>query len=164
MIVDRLTEDDWERLGRIRVDALRTDPDAFGSSLAREEGFKEMHWRMRLRSSAWFVARDGRGSDVGLVCVIQEPGADETERHVVSFWVRPAARRGGVGRALLGTAAACAADDGAARLTLWQVRGNDAAAATFLAAGFAPTGDTMPLPRDPSRTEERWALALGGAG
>ncbi|MBX9245084.1 GNAT family N-acetyltransferase [Actinotalea ferrariae] len=162
MIVDQLTEDEWERLGRIRVDALRTDPDAFGSSLAREEGFKEMHWRMRLRSSPWFVARD-EGVDVGLVCVIQEPGADETERHVVSFWVRPEARRRGTGRALLGAAAAWAAADGAARLTLWQMRGNDAAAATFRAAGFAPTGDTMPLPRDPSRTEERWALELGGA-
>lgn len=163
MIVERLHEDDWERLGRIRVEALRTDPDAFGSSLAREEGFTEMHWRMRLRASAWFVASDGPGVDVGLVCVIEEPGAPADERHVVSFWVRPDARGRGAGRALLDAAAGQARADGAARLTLWLVRGNDGPAAAYRSAGFAPTGETMPLPRDPSRTEERWALDLAGA-
>ncbi|WP_199421484.1 GNAT family N-acetyltransferase [Actinotalea solisilvae] len=157
--IDRLDEDAWERLAPLRLEALRTDQDAFGSSLAREEGFREMHWRMRLRSSAWFVAAQD-GADVGLACVIQEPGAQEDERHLVSFWVRPDARRRGAGRALLDEAARWAAADGGARLTLWLVRGNDGAAAVYRTAGFAPTGETMALPRDPSRTEERWARGL----
>lgn len=157
--IDRLSEDDWERLAPLRLAALRTDQDAFGSSLAREEGFRESHWRMRLRSSAWLVASQG-GTDVGLACVIQEPGAQEHERHLVSFWVRPEARRRGVGRALLDEAARWASQDGATRLTLWLVRGNDGAADVYRGAGFAPTGETMPLPRDPSRTEERWAREL----
>lgn len=159
MIVEPLHEDDWERLAAIRLAALRTDADAFGSSLAREEGFKESHWRMRLRSSAWFVAVDD-GADVGLTSVIREPGAEDHERHLVAFWVRPEARGRGAGRALLDAAATWATTNGAARLTLWLVRGNEGAAATYRSAGFAPTGESMPLPRDPSRTEDRWALDL----
>lgn len=58
MHIERLTEDAWTRLRDIRLTALRTDPWAFGSSLAREEGFKEAHWRMRLRSGPWFLAVD----------------------------------------------------------------------------------------------------------
>lgn len=161
MLTRRLTEDDWERLAAIRLEALRTDPDAFGSSLAREEGFRETHWRMRLRSGAWFTVHDG-AEDVGLVCVIPEPGGEEGERHVVAMWVRPAARRQGAGRALLDAVAAWARQDGASAVTLWLVRGNDAAAAAYRSAGFEPTGVTMPLPRDPSRTEERWARVLAG--
>lgn len=160
MQIERLGEDDWERLARIRVDALRTDQDAFGSSLAREEGFREMHWRMRLRSSTWFVAHDDGPADVGLVCVIQEPGADDDERHVVSLWVRPEHRGRGVARARLDRAATDAAADGAARLTLWQVEGNERAAETYRAAGFAPTGATTTLARDPSRRELRWSRDL----
>ncbi len=159
VIVETLNEDQWERLAAIRLEALRTDPDAFGSSLAREEGFKESHWRMRLRASPWFVAVDA-DDDVGLACVIQEPGADERDRHLVSFWVRPGSRRRGAGRALLDAAARWAASDGATRLTLWLVQGTTAAAAVYRAAGFAPTGESMPLPRDPSRTEEQWARDL----
>ncbi|WP_255499939.1 N-acetyltransferase [Actinotalea sp. JY-7885] len=162
-MIERLDEEQWERLARIRLDALRTDPDAFGSSIAREEGFGERQWRMRLRSSAWFVARDDAGDDVGLVCAIQEPGADDAERHVVSLWVRPQARRGGVAQRLLDAVAGLALQEGAERLTLWQIAGNDAAARACLGAGFAPTGATMPLPRDPARTEQRWSRPLGAA-
>src|SRR5665647_119503 len=71
MRVDRLTEDDWERLRDIRLRALTTDGAAYGSSLEREQGFKESHWRMRLRASPWFVAVVGEQM-VGLVCVISE--------------------------------------------------------------------------------------------
>lgn len=157
-----LTEDDWERLRDLRLTALRTDPDAFGSSLAREEGFREMHWRMRLRGSPWWVDVDD-GADVGLVCVIEEPGAPPGERHVVSLWVAPGHRRRGVGVRLLDAAAAWSAAQGATSLTVWVTDGNGPADALYERAGFAPTGVVTPLPRDPSRTETQWARPVGTA-
>lgn len=157
-----LDEDDWERLRDLRLAALRDAPDAFGSSLAREEGFREMHWRMRLRGSPWWCASRGQ-ADVGLVSLIQEPGAPVQDRHMIGLWVAPDARRLGAGSALVSAVVQHAADDGAAAVTLWLVEDNDTAAALYRAHGFTPTGERMALVRDPSRLEERWRRELMGS-
>jgi GNAT superfamily N-acetyltransferase len=161
MRVDRLTEDDWERLRDTRLRALATDGAAYGSSLEREQGFKESHWRMRLRASPWFVVVV-REQTVGLVGVISEPGAPAQERHLVGLWVSPEHRGVGVGDALLAAAQSWADDDGAALLSLWLLDGNAAAERMYRRAGYAPTGVRMPMPRDRSLTEERWTKLLGG--
>lgn len=163
MRIDRLTEDDWETLREIRLRALTTDGAPYGSSLEREQGLKESHWRMRLRASPWFVAVV-REQIVGLVCVISEPGAPAEERHLVGLWVSPERRGvgGGVGDALLGAAESWAHDDGAALISLWLTDGNAVAERLYRRAGYAPTGVRMPAPRDRSLTEERWTKPLGG--
>lgn len=155
----RLHEDDWQSLRDIRLVALRTDPDVFGSSLAREEGFREAHWRMRLRGSPWFAAAL-EGVLAGVVCVISEPGAPAERRHLVSMWVHPDRRGAGLGGALLDAAVHEARADGAAAVSLWLVEGSTVAAALYSSRGFAPTGERMALARDPSREEERWLLTL----
>jgi GNAT superfamily N-acetyltransferase len=157
--VEKVGEEDWARVARVRLEALGQAPEAFGSSLSRELGFGEQHWRLRLRGTPTWLARDG-DDDVGILSAIREPGAPEDERHLVSLWVRPDARRRGAGRALLGAAERWAVADGARRLTSWVVAGNDEGAAVHRASGFAPTGATTPLPRDPVRVEEQWAKAL----
>lgn len=161
MRVERLTEDDWETLREIRLRALTTDGAAYGSSLEREQGLKESHWRMRLRASPWFVALD-REQMVGLVCVISEPGAPAEERHLVGLWVSPEHRGTGAGDALLGAAERWANTDGAALTSLWLMDGNAAAERLYRRAGYAPTGVRMPMPRDRSLREERWTKFLGG--
>jgi GNAT superfamily N-acetyltransferase len=161
MQAERLTQDDWQDLRDIRLRALAEDPAAFGSSLEREQGFKESHWKMRLRTTPSFVVRVD-GAPVGLVGVISEPGAPADERHVVALWVDRDHRGGGVGETLLATAQDWARREGAAVLSLWLVDGNDAAEALYRRAGFAPSGVRMPVPRDRSLTEERWTVALTG--
>lgn len=159
MDAERLTEDDWETLREIRLAALTTDEAAFGSSLERERGFKETHWRMRLRTTPSFVVRiDGRA--VGLVGVIREPGAPADERHLVALWVAPEHRGRGVAQALLAAAEDWARGDGASLLSLWLVDGNDDAAELYAGAGYSATGVRMPVPRDRSLTEERWTKSL----
>ena len=162
--VERLHEDDWERMRDARLTALRSDPDAFGSSLAREEGFKEAHWRMRLRGSPWFAAVDDDGGVVGIASGLAEPGAPPEERHLIGMWVRPDRRGSGVATLLADAVAAWARADGATTLTLWVVEGNAAAEAAYRRAGFATTGVTMALPRDPSRTEHQWARDVSTPG
>lgn len=161
MRVDRLTEDDWETLRAIRLRSLTVDGPAFGSSLERESGFAESHWRMRLRASPWFVATV-RDQPVGVVCVIDEPGAPAEERHIVAMWVSPEHRGTGVGDGLLAAAERWAQQDGAARLTLWLADGNPSAERLYRRAGFEPTGVRMPVPRDRSLTEERWVKSWEG--
>ncbi|WP_307793637.1 GNAT family N-acetyltransferase [Actinotalea soli] len=158
--IDELSEDDWARLAAIRLRALEQDQAAFGSSLERERGFGERHWRMRLRSSVWLVLGEP-GRDVGVVCLIEEPGAPRDERHVVSLWVDPERRGRGYGHALLDAATARAAELGGVRLTLWAIDANHAATALYRRAGFVATGVTMPLPRDPRLTEHRWEKPVG---
>ena len=159
--VTRLGDDEWERLRDLRIAALTEDGSVFGSSLDRESGFREPHWRMRLRSSPWFVVVD-QGQDAGLVSAISEPGAEPDDRHVVALWVRPDHRGRNIGRALLDAIVHWARADGAMTVSMWLLEGNDDAAALYRSLGFAPTGVSMPLPRDPTQTEYRWELALDG--
>ena len=155
MRVDRLTEDDWERLRDIRLQALGTDPDAFGSSLDRETGFKESHWRMRLRASPSFLAM-ADGEPAGLVGAILEPAAPLGERHLISLWVTPKRRGTGVAEALVAAVEDWARQDGATALSTWVVEGNEQAKRLYERCGFVATDVRVPLPRDPNRVEERW--------
>lgn len=157
--VELVGEDAWERVAALRLRALREDPRAFASSLAREESFREQHWRMRLRAApTWLAVVDG--VDGGLVGAIEEPGATPDERHVVSLWVAPEVRRRGAARALLDAVAAWGATEGATVLTLWAIEGNDAAGALLRATGWTPSDVTMAMPRDPSVVERRWTRSL----
>ncbi|MCC2308486.1 GNAT family N-acetyltransferase [Cellulomonas chengniuliangii] len=161
--VEQLSEDEWEVLRDIRLRALWQSPQAFGASLARDQRFQESHWRMRLRSSHWFVARTASEvAPVGLVCMITEPGSPVDDRHVVSLWVDPGYRSQGIGGALLRRVADEAVGTGATTLSLWVVDDNDAACALYTGFGFVPTGASQPHPRDPARSEVRFECALQG--
>ena len=158
MRAEQLTEDDWEALRDVRLTALESDAATSGSSLERERGFKESHWRMRLRTTPTFVVRDGDRA-VGMIGAIREPGAPAEERHLVAQWVDPEHRRLGAAQALLAAAEAWAIQDGARLVSLWLVDGNEGAD-LYRNAGYAPTGVRMPVPRDRSLTEERWTKLL----
>lgn len=158
MRVRRVAEADWRQLRRIRLRSLTEDHPVLGS-VEREQGFKESHWRMRIRGSAWFVATHMRRT-VGVASVIAEPGTPPQERHVVGLWVPPEARGIGAGEALLHAAAGHARAEGAERLTCWLLDGDDVGETLLRGAGFAPSGIRMPVPRDRSLTEERWVREL----
>lgn len=158
--IRRATEDDWESVSRIRLRALREDPDAFGSSLSREERFKEKHWRMRARTVPTWIAVDDAGEPRGLISMLQEPGSPTDDRHIVSLWVAPEQRRQGIAWALLDAIRHAALADGARTVSLWLVDGNNAAGDLYVRAGFTRTGERMALQRDQDVVEERYLLKL----
>ena len=160
VLIQRMAEDDWERVRHVRLRAMTEDPDVFGSSLMREERFVESHWRMRLRSSPTWLAVDDDGAGKGMVTMLQEPGSPVDDRHVISLWVAPESRRSGVGWALLDAVRRAADADGARTVSLWLVDGNNPAGDLYVRAGFARTGERQVVPRDPSLTEERYVLTL----
>lgn len=162
--IELIGEDAWRVLQGVRLRALRDASDMLGPVLERELGFRESHWRMRLRSSPWFVARGGPdAAPFGLASLIREPGSGEDDRHVVALWVEPAQRRQGVGTALMDALVDAAKADRARTLSLWVAEDNDEVLGLCRRRGFAPTGERQRLPRDVSRVEARYEHHLVGS-
>jgi ribosomal protein S18 acetylase RimI-like enzyme len=136
--------DDWRRLRALRLEALATDPQAFGATLADEARLPEAAWRARIADAcagerAWLLVAERGGRMVGMVgaLVKDDPGTAEA----IAFFVTPAARQGGVGAALLDrlitrVAFAPTVD----RIDLRVREGQVAAVALYRRAGFDEVG------------------------
>jgi GNAT superfamily N-acetyltransferase len=155
--VEPVDGDDWAQLRAVRLAALADAPSAFGSTLDREQEYDEERWREWSLNMATFLAFR-EGVPVGIVGGVASDTSDE--RTMVAMWVHPDHRRTGVASVLLDTVRNWARDDGATRMTLWVTRTNKPAAALYRRAGFKPTGDSKPLPSNPSLAEDKLALAL----
>ena len=54
-LIRRLEESDWQIFKQIRLEALSTDPDVFGSTYAAESERSEEQWREPLRSPKYSI-------------------------------------------------------------------------------------------------------------
>jgi GNAT superfamily N-acetyltransferase len=72
---------------------------------------------------------------------------------VVSVWVRPAFRGRGVADALIEATAGWARARSFPALSLWVTETNASARRLYARRGFAPTGESQPLPSNPALTE-----------
>lgn len=155
-VIRPLGPDDWAVLRDVRLRALADAPDAFGSTLEREQAFGEADWRRRV-------------GGVGPVLVAydaEEPVAmgglfvpdDDGPAMVWGMWTAPDARRRGIGRQVLDALLEWCRDRGR-DVVLDVTEGNPAARALYVGRGFRSTGRREPL-RDgsPLRVEE---LRLG---
>jgi GNAT superfamily N-acetyltransferase len=162
--VRRVRAHEVEVLKSNRLAALRDTPSAFGSTYADEVVRTDAEWADRAglgsegsERATFFAEIDG--AVVGLVGGHRaEPG--QSVVNLVSMWTSPAARRTGVGRALVGAVVEWARATGASNVELWVTRGNDPAQRLYASCGFEVTGDVQPLPSDPCRHELRMRLVL----
>ncbi|HUE68120.1 MAG TPA: GNAT family N-acetyltransferase [Candidatus Acidoferrum sp.] len=133
----RLDEEDWATYRRVRLEALREAPYAFGSTLAREQDRPEAEWRGAVASRVRFVAESG-SAVVGTVS-----GGDGESTGVAALtamWVDPGFRRQGVGALLVQRVIDWARETGYSQLVLWVVDGNDSAERLYARHGFRRTG------------------------
>jgi len=141
MDVRRIKADEWSLLRELRLRSLLDAPEAFGQRYENAAAEPETEWRSAARASAagdrraWFVARDNdlAATEIGLVQARRRPPADCL---VFSMWVAPAARRGGVGRALINSATNWAGSWGAERIVLWVTGANESATRFYDRLGF----------------------------
>lgn len=161
-IIRRVQPDDWQALREIRLRALRDIPSAFGSTYDEEVEYGDQVWRERAASGAgdgdqaqWFAV-DDQGLPVG---VVRGSIRDDQATHadLWSMWVAPEARRQGLGRRLVAAVEEWATAKLAETLVLWVTSTNEPARRLYEDAGFAPTGESQPLPSD--RCREELALA-----
>jgi GNAT superfamily N-acetyltransferase len=139
-------------LRALRLHALGAAPTAFGSTLAREQGFAEAVWHQRAGEGAAgldrvtvIAERDDRwvGMASGLATEPNElalPGPI-----LVGMFVDDSARRLGIGEALVESIKTWARSRGENRLHLWVVSSNAAALALYRRCGFEPSGATRPV-------------------
>lgn len=158
--VRRVRPDEWQEFRDIRLEALAESPDAFASTLDREQAFVEADWQWRIANGFNVIAySDGtRPEPVGLAGGYLHDGVPE----LIAMWVQPSARGAGVAAALVGAVADWASEQTAGRLTLWVVEGNDRAERVYRRLGFARTGAAQPVPGNPALTEVQLARAIGG--
>lgn len=140
-IVRVLTTDDWSAYRATRLEALRTNPDAFGSSFEQESAFTEDEWRARVspQGGAVFAVEDG-GAIVATGAVITD-WLNSSMRVLVAMWTDASHRGRGHGRMIVEHAIAHARASGAAAIRCSVTEGNDGAARLYESCGFAPTGE-----------------------
>lgn len=169
VLVREIGPEDWQVLREIRLAALLEAPFAFGSSYEREVAFTEAEWRGRLTSgSGTFLAYLPKIGPAGIAGALREqpgvadaageqpdPGAarENGTAELVGMWVSPRARGRGVGGALITAAADWAKTRGFRELHLWVTATNSHARGLYERHGFVVTGESQPLPSDPSLTE-----------
>ena len=160
--------EDWRQLRAVRLRALADAPQAFGSTLAREEQFADDVWIARAQRSAagetacTFVAvLDDQFHGLAGVFLSEQ---DLTLAEFVSFWVDPAHRCQGIGLRLMRAAEQWARDAGAGRLELWVTQNNAAAGSLYERTGFSDTGRRQPLPSHPWLQEMLMAKQLTAQG
>ncbi|GAB2814011.1 hypothetical protein GCM10027176_18190 [Actinoallomurus bryophytorum] len=160
MEITRLGAGDEDRYRELRLRALADAPQAFASTLEREQAFTPDVWTSRLtndRSINLLAVEDG--TPLGMTSALLE---DPATAHVLGMWVAPEARGRGVGDRLIETVAAWAREHRARHLVLWVTEINRPARALYEKSGFVPTGERQPLPSDESLMEMKLTREVGG--
>lgn len=141
---------EWPTYKALRLRALADAPDAFGGTLAAEQGRVDEEWQARLargtssRTDLPLVATTDQQA-VGLAWA-RVDDADPTVAHLYQLWVAPEFRSQGAGRLLL-----AAAIDWAARLAnvrtmvLGVTCGDTPATRLYARARFRAVGEPEPI-------------------
>lgn len=139
----RLAPEDAAAFRALRLDALRQDPAAFGSSLP-EEAQRPLSWfGETLAGAAVFAAEEAPGRLLGMLA--WRRASLLKRRHIGHVWgmyVRAEARGQGLGGALLGAVIA----DARQQVSLLQImvgEGNPTARRLYEAAGFTVYGTEL---------------------
>lgn len=135
MQIHQVAPDEWRLWRDIRLEALSSDPEEFGSTLAVEQEFDDAAWRERVAEGLKVVALDDE--PVALVAATAKPEG----LYLYSMWVRPSHRGRGLGEGLLKAVLEWAAEEGwkVVRLRVWI--DNLPARRLYKRLGFVETED-----------------------
>jgi ribosomal protein S18 acetylase RimI-like enzyme len=129
----------------VRLHALKTNPDAFGSTYEREAAFTLETVEERIKPSPdKFVlgAFTKEGAIMGITTFVRDVGPKTSHKgHIFGMYVKPEGRGQGIGRSLMLELIRRAGEcDGLEQLLLTVVSGNDAARKLYLSLGFRSYG------------------------
>lgn len=124
----------------IRLEALRSEPGSFASSVGDWEKLPDEEWRRRVTGHPVFVAFDGE-SPVGIMGLLRERASKMAHRAtIVMVYVQKRYRGTGLSSRLLANLVAHARDKGIRQLELAVSVENPAAIRFYLNEGFREVG------------------------
>ncbi|THA29816.1 GNAT family N-acetyltransferase [Streptomyces sp. A1277] len=179
-VIRPVRADEWQSVKELRLAALQDPvaPVAFLETYEQSLKRSDDAWRERTADASedgagavrQFIAEGADGRWAGTVSVLVEHPDDESvfggaapvhQGHVVGVFVRPEARGTGVADALFRAALEWAwslDEPRLERVRLYVHEENPRAAAFYRRIGFAPTGETVPMPGDPTARELEYAV------
>ncbi len=181
MTIRAVTAQDLDLYRSIRLRALRTDPEAFGSDHDREAAFDDETWLSRMLTfkgqpgAIYLETPDGETPDgetpdsetpdggAGQATAVAGIGLleDPTAAIIWGMWVAPEARRTGAARRLLDATLAWATSRSVEVVELDVVRTNTTAMSLYESIGFGFVEDVEREDDDPCADERRMELRLG---
>jgi ribosomal protein S18 acetylase RimI-like enzyme len=129
--------EEWQALRDLRLEALQDSPDAFWTRLADALERGEDHWRAAAAPPCHVA--DDEGRLVGMVSAFPDDD-DPRLTHLIAIYVSPAARRRGLGGALVETQLAWARRAGYEHVALMVNAANRDAVALYERLGFRESG------------------------
>ncbi|MCA6123546.1 GNAT family N-acetyltransferase [Bradyrhizobium sp. WSM 1704] len=138
--IRRLTPADAALYREIRLEALRTSPEAFASAFETESVHPVEWFAQRLEGGVVIIGAFRQGQLVGIVGFVQGHGPKQQHKGaLVSMYVRPTARRAGVGHRLVEAALDLAAQS-VELVQLGVTAGNEPAYRLYMSLGFVEYG------------------------
>ena len=139
-----MREDEAEAVRAMRLRALQSAPDAFGSRYEDELAVSPDQYERRTRrtiesNDLEILVAETSGELVGM-CFVHLLAEDHTCGDVGGMWVEEQYHGRGVGRALLAESEAWSLARGAVAIILWVTEGNSTAQGLYESAGYRPTG------------------------
>lgn len=139
-VIRLLGPEDVEPFRRIRLDALRSEPSSFASSVKDWETLPDEEWRRRITGNPVFVAFQGE-SPVGIMGLMRERSSKMAHRAtIVMVYVQRSHRGTGLSRKLLDMVIDHARGDGIRQLELAASVENPAAIRFYRNEGFREVG------------------------
>jgi GNAT superfamily N-acetyltransferase len=165
--VRRLRAEEHESLRDLRLEALRTNPTAFGANLAEAEAQPPEHWIDRARVGATsesdivFVAEEA-GCLIGMTGVHVPTNPKSSHSGMVwGVFVKPQGRKRGIGEALVRAAIDWSRSQGLHILKLAaSIHGDDSAKKCYERCGFILYGTEPMAIRYDGRTYDELLMAL----
>lgn len=102
VVIKKLEEDRWAESRDLRLDALRKEPIAFGSSYEEEKRLSEGDWRERMKNALFAISED---RPIGMIALVREKKTKA--RHIANIYgmyVNEKYRGLGIGRKLMDSA------------------------------------------------------------
>jgi GNAT superfamily N-acetyltransferase len=163
-IIRSLQPHEWRLYRELRLEALRESPNAFGSTLAREEAFPDHEWITRLAAGAASprdlpLVAEASGRAVGLAWA-RIDASDSRTATLYQVWVHPKYRRRGIGHRMIAFAVAWAREAGATTMALTVACGPDSAMDFYRRCGFVEVGGLSPLRQDSDLWQQPMRRAL----
>jgi GNAT superfamily N-acetyltransferase len=144
--VRRAVLGDERILREVRLQALSDEPAAFGSTYEREAARTTADWQGWMSPGVAFILYEPAGAR-GMVSGLRDE-ADLEVVYLMAMWVHPKIRGSGGADELVEAVIAWAQSEGAKRVRLKVIQGNDRARRFYERMGFRATGREEMRQRD----------------